>query len=253
MDNWIIIISFTFPHEAHFAKLKLESEGIEVMIKDELTAQVNNFYSNAIGGVKLLVKESDYKNAWQILLDSGYAEEHKTKTNKVFQKIDQVTSKIPWIGKFFFEKRLLILTVVLIILIIAPFIILSLPSTEEKLTANSWCVDKIYYRGKELTPYSTGFKMTSPYDNCDETMDFRKNGIVDFPGINTFGVGALWKLKDDSLIITQWLYENNIYRAKEDSFRSIYMGKYKLEIGNGIITMQSKDVTIIGKKYVFNF
>ena len=75
MDNWITIISFTFPHEAHLAKGKLESEGIEVIVKDELTVQINNFYSNAIGGVKLLVKPSDYGNARQILTESGYINE----------------------------------------------------------------------------------------------------------------------------------------------------------------------------------
>ena len=45
MDNWITVISFIYPHEAHLAKGKLESEGFEVVIKDELTVQVNNFYS----------------------------------------------------------------------------------------------------------------------------------------------------------------------------------------------------------------
>ena len=79
MDNWIIIISFTYPHEAHMAKAKLESEGIETMIQDELTAQVNNFYSNAIGGVKLLVKENDIERANIILEESKVIIQDKNK------------------------------------------------------------------------------------------------------------------------------------------------------------------------------
>lgn len=48
------------------------------MIKDELTAQVNNFYSNAIGGVKLQVRESDFENGLAILKKSGYINDENT-------------------------------------------------------------------------------------------------------------------------------------------------------------------------------
>jgi len=75
MEDWKTIITFTQPHDAHFAKGLLESEGIETLIRDELTAQVNNFYSNAIGGVKLDVKECDTTNATNILKEGGYITE----------------------------------------------------------------------------------------------------------------------------------------------------------------------------------
>jgi len=65
MNNWITIITFTLPHEAYIAKGRLESEGINTIIKDELTAQVYNFYSNVLGGVKLLINV-------QILIDGGF-------------------------------------------------------------------------------------------------------------------------------------------------------------------------------------
>lgn len=72
MSNWQIISTYTYPHEAHMAKTYLESEGLNVVIQDELTAQVNNFYSNAIGGVKLLIRESDFENARQLLQKGGF-------------------------------------------------------------------------------------------------------------------------------------------------------------------------------------
>ena len=53
MGNLTTIITFTLPHDAHLAKAKLQSEGVEVFIKDEMTAHVNHLYSGAIGGVKL--------------------------------------------------------------------------------------------------------------------------------------------------------------------------------------------------------
>ena len=72
MTNYKTILTFTYPHEAHLAKGYLASEGIETIIKDEVTAQVNNFISNAIGGVKLLIHESDYDQGVEILQKGGY-------------------------------------------------------------------------------------------------------------------------------------------------------------------------------------
>lgn len=78
MENLKIITAFTYPHEAHLAKGFLEANGIEVIIKDELTAQVNNFYSNAIGGVKLLVEAADYEQGLQLLREGGYLLDNET-------------------------------------------------------------------------------------------------------------------------------------------------------------------------------
>ncbi len=68
MNSWITIATFMHPFQAHLAKTKLESEGIDVLIQDELTAQI---YSTAIGGVKLQVEESNVEKATQILKESG--------------------------------------------------------------------------------------------------------------------------------------------------------------------------------------
>jgi len=261
MENWITIISFTYPHEAHLAKGKLESEGVEVMIKDELTAQVNNFYSNAIGGVKLLVKESDFEYARQILIESGYIREQIGKPNKFFTRFDKLTSKLPLIGKSIIELRLIIFVVLTLIIVIVPIVLLSLPSTIEKLTENIWCVDKIYYKGHELTPNKLGIRMESACDNCSEKMIFREDGVVDFPGINTFNERARWELRNDSLIITDWSIGNDltigenleIIEKKDSVKKSIYHGAYSLEIKNNVIRMQSDSLTILGKVYRLNF
>lgn len=71
-ENWQILTRFVYPHEAQIAKSYLESEGIDSEIRDELTAQVHNFYSQAIGGVKLLVKEADIDKGMEALKKSGY-------------------------------------------------------------------------------------------------------------------------------------------------------------------------------------
>lgn len=78
MNEWITVMTFTYPHEAHMVKGYLESCGISVFLKDELTAQVYNFNSNAIGGVKLQVMESDLKEGLKLLKDGGYLKEPDT-------------------------------------------------------------------------------------------------------------------------------------------------------------------------------
>ncbi len=79
MGNWPILMTFTYPQEAYLVKGYLASNGIETIIHDELTTQVINFYSNAIGGVKLLVSDSDYKQGIQLLKDGGYLTEENCK------------------------------------------------------------------------------------------------------------------------------------------------------------------------------
>lgn len=85
MKNWVNIISFTYPHEAHLAKGFLEASDIEVIIKDEFTVQVNNLYSNAIGGVKLLVEAGSAEEALSLLEDAGYIEKDIPKQNTVLE------------------------------------------------------------------------------------------------------------------------------------------------------------------------
>ncbi|NVC52685.1 putative signal transducing protein [Vibrio diabolicus] len=63
----IVVERFSFPHEAHIARASLDSVGIESYIADEHTVNTQWLYSNAIGGVRLMVAESDAEDAKQIL------------------------------------------------------------------------------------------------------------------------------------------------------------------------------------------
>ncbi len=71
-DNFITILTSQQPIQLAIIRGRLESEGIECFIKDELTIQVQPFYSNAIGGAKLQVRESDVDLANEILREGGY-------------------------------------------------------------------------------------------------------------------------------------------------------------------------------------
>ena len=72
MDNWSVVYTTVYPQDIYPAKNLLESEGITTFLKDELTAQVNNFYSTAIGGVKLLVHNDDLERSRELLVGGGY-------------------------------------------------------------------------------------------------------------------------------------------------------------------------------------
>lgn len=79
MDNWRVIMTFTFATEAHIAKGYLEANGIDTIIQDEMTAQINSFYSNAIGGVKLLVSVENYEAGIELLKEGGYINDPEAK------------------------------------------------------------------------------------------------------------------------------------------------------------------------------
>ena len=70
-EKFITVLTATYGYEIAVIRGRLESEGITCFVKDEFTVQVNPFFSNAIGGVKLQVKESDWNQAIEILKETG--------------------------------------------------------------------------------------------------------------------------------------------------------------------------------------
>lgn len=61
------VATFSFPHEAHIARAKLESEGIPALVADEHTINMQWLYSNAMGGVRLQVPASAAEQAKEVL------------------------------------------------------------------------------------------------------------------------------------------------------------------------------------------
>lgn len=103
-------MTFTQPIEFAVLRGKLEAEGIECRILDELTVQVNPFYSNAIGGIKLQVRESDIQKAIEILKDGGYIKDKDLQSlPKNLSKFDKATSEVPFLKNLRVELRLMII------------------------------------------------------------------------------------------------------------------------------------------------
>ncbi len=83
MESWVEIIAFYDQYKAVLAKSLLEASDICAVMQDELTVQINNFYANAIGGIKLFVPQEQAKEALQILEAAGYIERTPQKTAKL--------------------------------------------------------------------------------------------------------------------------------------------------------------------------
>src|SRR5687767_4729280 len=73
--NFVPIWSYDNYVPAHIAKGALESEGITCWLKDENTVTMNPTWSNAIGGIKLMVLKEEASRALEIL--NGLIQEHK--------------------------------------------------------------------------------------------------------------------------------------------------------------------------------
>jgi DNA-directed RNA polymerase subunit RPC12/RpoP len=68
-ETFTMIGRFQYSSEAVIYKGKLESEGIEVFIRDNNLVDSNPLYSNAVGGVKLFVRNEDVERANIVLKD----------------------------------------------------------------------------------------------------------------------------------------------------------------------------------------
>lgn len=66
-EKLVTIATFSQSVEADLVKSKLESEDIECFIADQNVIQWNWLYSNAVGGIKVQVRESDAKRALEII------------------------------------------------------------------------------------------------------------------------------------------------------------------------------------------
>jgi type III secretory pathway lipoprotein EscJ len=75
MERLITIKAYLGPVEASMMHSILESEDVYSFLKDENSVIMAPYLSNAIGGIKLQVRESDVQKAVDILQEAGYLKE----------------------------------------------------------------------------------------------------------------------------------------------------------------------------------
>jgi hypothetical protein len=117
MGTFVTVLNVSLPQQLWIIKGRLESEGIQCFVKDELTVQANNLYSNAVGGVKLQVLEEDVERARVILTELGYIKEERV-TVDLLTQIDAKTLFIPFLKNVNVINRIIIITSVLVALVV---------------------------------------------------------------------------------------------------------------------------------------
>ena len=68
--DFVILQSFNNYIDAHLLMGRLESEEIECWLQDENTVTINPVWTNAVGGIKLLVKKEDFERAVEIFKET---------------------------------------------------------------------------------------------------------------------------------------------------------------------------------------
>lgn len=74
-DDWTLLRHCASLQEAELLKSVLASEGIDAEIPDEYALGVNPGFTNAFGGVRLLIHEHDAPRAEQLLATDATAAE----------------------------------------------------------------------------------------------------------------------------------------------------------------------------------
>ena len=121
---FVTIAEFMLPTDVAVARGRLESEGIECRLMDELTVQVHNLYSQAVGGVKLQVRTEDADRARAFLAEWGLYTEGEPESSAFWLEIDAITRRIPLLGRIeLLMARLMVLLAVVLLIVLVPITI----------------------------------------------------------------------------------------------------------------------------------
>ncbi len=232
MSDFVTIATFYYPPETAVIKGKLESEGIECILRDELTVQVHHFLSNAIGGIKLQVRRKDVAKARQILKEAGYLKEETAQPGKIWLKLSAISSKIPIINKLAVEIRLLILAGIILSTLIFGVLAWFTPTTSQILTENAWCLRSVTHHGKNFVPNTSGLNIYLE-GSCSERIGFRPGGELVLPGFNSSAVYGNWKLQNGRRLLIE-----------TDTLQHLFNGVYEIRKFNNSLTLTSENTVL---------
>jgi hypothetical protein len=122
-NELVTIATFNTSPEMGLVRSKLDSEGIECFVKDELTTQT--YLTNVVGGMKLQVYAGDADRAKEIVKEMGvYNEPGKQESG--LTGFDRVTSQMPLIGNLSLVVRFFAFLVLIAILLSALYVLVAL-------------------------------------------------------------------------------------------------------------------------------
>jgi hypothetical protein len=101
VNHLVTIMTAADPCELVILQGRLESEGIPCFLQDELAARLAPFVSDAIGGVKLRVREQDFERAFRLLEEEGYVEEEDFLPSPLELKLYRFFSRVPFLKRIY--------------------------------------------------------------------------------------------------------------------------------------------------------
>ncbi len=240
MQDFIIVATFVFPSEMAVAKGKLESEGIECRVLDELTVQSNNFFSNAVGGVKLQVHQSEYEKAQSILLEGGFLTETGTEPSYIEKTLGNPTS----IKKIKIGLYILLSFVLLSFVVVAFFVKQNALTIQEQMLIEDWYLETVIYGDRQFTPNTYNPQSTSiftdsvPVFSFDiykiEKISFNQDGTLQLPGFDSPEIYGEWHFSGDRLTI-----------STTDDLDYIFENTYEIQLNTKRLTLVSGGTSII--------
>jgi hypothetical protein len=94
LEHLITIKSFLTPGEADLMQSYLAAEDIYSFLKDEHSVTMQPYLANAIGGVKLQVREEDAERTMEVLRSAGLLKETTSERNKEQNKVLLILSAV---------------------------------------------------------------------------------------------------------------------------------------------------------------
>lgn len=91
-NDFVPVNSFWFPEEANMARIYLENYGISCSLEGAELIRMAWLDANAIGGVKLLVQESDAQRARELLNNRPSIDEHELSRESLSAKHNDGTA-----------------------------------------------------------------------------------------------------------------------------------------------------------------
>ena len=112
----LIVVQYFYDLPAlSLAKIHLETKGIKVISRDELSLQVYGAEARAMGGAKLLVDKKDYARASNVLIEGGFINPNENPQDFwLVDFLDALSRPIPGVHKLSKELRLVMVSFILI-------------------------------------------------------------------------------------------------------------------------------------------
>lgn len=123
-NQYVYLYTFMYPQQYIILRTRLESENIDFRFTNELTIQVQPFYSNAVGGIDLFVRQADAERTKEILRDFGYDPEILRPS--IIARLDSYTAKIPYIGRISFPIRAMSILIMVLLFLLGVFLLVEL-------------------------------------------------------------------------------------------------------------------------------